>query len=200
MTQSSCPAGKKACSPINAPLDESGTKGLEEERRLAYVGITRAKKRAKIYVASNRRIHGLWQNSIPSRFLDELPSKHVEIEESQSTYGGYGASGVGGSIYGKSRFDSSDPFENSYDTPGWKRAQANKANRSKSTAPKMKRATTTIEGELIAKSVSDAPSKFALGERVFHIKFGYGEIKSIEGNKLTIQFQTGQKRVLGQFR
>ncbi len=193
------PGWEEGLFPHQRALDESGTKGLEEERRLAYVGITRAKKRAKIYVASNRRIHGLWQNSIPSRFLDELPSKHVEIEESQSTYGGYGASGVGGSIYGKSRFDSSDPFENSYDTPGWKRAQANKANRSKSTAPKMKRATTTIEGELVAKSVSDAPSKFALGERVFHIKFGYGEIKSIEGNKLTIQFQTGQKRVLDSF-
>ena len=193
------PGWEEGLFPHQRALDESGTKGLEEERRLAYVGITRAKKRAKIYVASNRRIHGLWQNSIPSRFLDELPSKHVEIEESQSTYGGYGASGVGGSIYGKSRFDTSDPFENSYDTPGWKRAQANKASRGKSSTPKAKRATTTIEGELVAKSVSDSPSKFAIGERVFHLKFGYGEIKSIEGNKLTIQFQTGQKRVLDSF-
>ncbi len=193
------PGWEEGLFPHQRALDESGTKGLEEERRLAYVGITRAKKRAKIYVASNRRIHGLWQNSIPSRFLDELPSKHVEIEESQSTYGGYGASGVGGSIYGKSRFDTSDPFENTYETPGWKRAQANKANRTKTSAPKAKRATTTIEGELVAKSVSDTPSKFSVGERVFHLKFGYGEIRSIEGNKLTIQFQTGQKRVLDSF-
>nr|WP_319388451.1 UvrD-helicase domain-containing protein [uncultured Cohaesibacter sp.] len=193
------PGWEEGLFPHQRALDESGTKGLEEERRLAYVGITRAKKRAKIYVASNRRIHGLWQNSIPSRFLDELPSKHVEIEESQSTYGGYGASGVGGSIYGKSRFDTSDPFENTYETPGWKRAQANKANRTKTNAPKAKRATTTIEGELVAKSVSDTPSKFSVGERVFHLKFGYGEIRSIEGNKLTIQFQTGQKRVLDSF-
>ena len=193
------PGWEEGLFPHQRALDESGTKGLEEERRLAYVGITRAKKRAKIYVASNRRIHGLWQNSIPSRFLDELPSKHVEIEESQSTYGGYGASGVGGSIYGKSRFDTSDPFENSYDTPGWKRAQANKASRGKSSTPKAKRATTTIEGELVAKSISDGPSKFSVGERVFHLKFGYGEIKSVEGNKLTIQFQTGQKRVLDSF-
>ncbi|WP_119308142.1 ATP-dependent helicase [Cohaesibacter haloalkalitolerans] len=193
------PGWEEGLFPHQRALDEAGTKGLEEERRLAYVGITRAKKRAKIYVASNRRIHGLWQNSIPSRFLDELPSKHVEIEESQSTYGGYGASGVGGSIYGKSRFDTSDPFENTYETPGWKRAQANKANRTKASAPKAKRATTTIEGELVAKSVSDTPSKFSVGERVFHLKFGYGEIRTIEGNKLTIQFQTGQKRVLDSF-
>ena len=110
------------------------------------------------------------------------------------------ASGVGGSIYGRSRFDTSDPFENTYETPGWKRAQANKANRSKSSTPKAKRATTTIEGELVAKSVSDSPSKFALGERVFHLKFGYGEIKSIEGNKLTIQFQDRTKARARQFR
>ena len=195
------PGWEEGLFPHQRALDESGTKGLEEERRLAYVGITRAKKRAKIYVASNRRIHGLWQNSIPSRFLDELPNKHVEIEETQSTYGGYGSSGVGGSIYGKSRFDSSDPYEGSYETPGWKRMQSNKANRTKDRNKDIRktRATTTIEGELVAKSVSDGPSKFAVGERVFHIKFGYGDIRSIEGNKLTIQFQTGQKRVLDSF-
>ncbi|WP_316860744.1 UvrD-helicase domain-containing protein [uncultured Cohaesibacter sp.] len=193
------PGWEEGLFPHQRALDEAGTKGLEEERRLAYVGITRAKKRAKIYVASNRRIHGLWQNSIPSRFLDELPNRHVEIEETQSTYGGYGASGVGGSIYGKSRFDTSDPFENTYDTPGWKRAQANKATKSKSPDNRKRRAASTIEGELVAKSVSDSPSKFAIGERVFHLKFGYGEIRSIEGNKLTIQFQTGQKRVLDSF-
>ena len=193
------PGWEEGLFPHQRALDEAGTRGLEEERRLAYVGITRAKKRAKLYVAQNRRIHGLWQNSIPSRFLDELPNKHVEIEESQSTYGGYGASGVGGSIYGKSRFDKSDPFENNYDTPGWKRAQSNKANKAKSQKTQNARSSPVIEGELVAKSVSDGPSRFAIGERVFHIKFGYGEIRSIEGNKLTIQFQTGQKRVLDSF-
>ncbi|PLW75534.1 ATP-dependent DNA helicase [Cohaesibacter celericrescens] len=193
------PGWEEGLFPHQRALDETGNKGLEEERRLAYVGITRAKKRAKIYVAQNRLIHGKWQNSIPSRFLDELPNKHVEIEETQSTYGGYGASGVGGSIYGKSRFDKSDPFESSYDTPGWKRAQANKANRSKSGSSHGSHTSHLIEGELVAKSVSDGPAKYAVGERVFHIKFGYGEVKSVEGNKLTIQFQTGQKRVVDSF-
>jgi DNA helicase II / ATP-dependent DNA helicase PcrA len=194
------PGWEEGLFPHQRALDEAGTRGLEEERRLAYVGITRAKKRAKLYVASNRRIHGLWQNSIPSRFLDELPAKHVEIVESQSTYGGYGASGVGGSIYGKSRFDSADPFESTYDTPGWKRAHArkntrNKTQSSKGSGSKMH----VIEGELVAKSVSNGPARFNLGERVFHVKFGYGEIKNIEGNKLSIQFQTGLKRVLDSF-
>ncbi|SNY94355.1 DNA helicase-2 / ATP-dependent DNA helicase PcrA [Cohaesibacter sp. ES.047] len=194
------PGWEEGLFPHQRALDESGTRGLEEERRLAYVGITRAKKRAKIYVASNRRIHGLWQNSIPSRFLDELPIKHVDVEESQSTYGGYGASGVGGSIYGKSRFGSSDPFEGSYETPGWKRMQANKANRSREKNPRQPgRGSSVIEGELVAKSVSEGPARYKVGERVFHLKFGYGEVKSVEGNKLTIQFQTGVKRVLDSF-
>ena len=194
------PGWEEGLFPHQRALDESGTRGLEEERRLAYVGLTRAKRRAKIYVASNRRIHGLWQNSIPSRFLDELPMKHVDIEESQSTYGGYGASGVGGSIYGKSRFDKSDPFESTYETPGWKRMQANKANRDREKSPrKSGYGSNVIEGELVAKSVSEGPARYKVGERVFHLKFGYGDIKSVEGNKLTIQFQTGLKRVLESF-
>ncbi|WP_319532200.1 UvrD-helicase domain-containing protein [uncultured Cohaesibacter sp.] len=194
------PGWEEGLFPHQRALDEAGTRGLEEERRLAYVGLTRAKRRAKIYVASNRRIHGLWQNSIPSRFLDELPMKHVDIEESQSTYGGYGASGVGGSIYGKSRFDKSDPFESTYETPGWKRMQANKANREREKSPrKPGYGSNVIEGELVAKSVSEGPARYKVGERVFHLKFGYGDIKSVEGNKLTIQFQTGIKRVLESF-
>ncbi len=200
------PGWEEGVFPNQRALDESGTRGLEEERRLAYVGITRAKKRAKIYVANNRRIHGQWQNSIPSRFLDELPIKHVDVEESQSTYGGYGASGVGGSVYGKSRFDSADPYESNYETPGWQRmktAQGSGKGGGKTGKAKSydqgKRLGPTIEGELVAKSVSDSPSKYEVGERVFHIKFGYGDIRSVEGNKLTIQFQTGQKRVLDSF-
>ncbi|SNZ09025.1 ATP-dependent helicase [Cohaesibacter gelatinilyticus] len=197
------PGWEEGLFPHQRALDESGTRGLEEERRLAYVGITRAKKRAKIYVASNRRIHGLWQSSVPSRFLDELPPAHVDVVESQSTYGGYGNSGVGGSIYGKSRFDSSDPFENNYDTPGWKRAQNNKAK--KTGKPKQRygggpaSSGKVIDGELIAKGTSDTPSLYSVGERVFHQKFGYGNVKSIEGNKLTVEFSTGTKRVIDSF-
>ena len=115
------PGWEEGLFPSQRTLDENGRAGLEEERRLAYVGITRARKRAYIRFASNRRIHGLWQTSIPSRFLDELPEAHVDVTEDTSTYGGYGMN-----AYGASRFDSRDPFQNTYSTPGWQRAQKNR--------------------------------------------------------------------------
>ncbi|MEP3304444.1 MAG: 3'-5' exonuclease, partial [Roseibium sp.] len=201
------PGWEEGLFPHQRALDESGRAGLEEERRLAYVGVTRAKKRAKIWFASNRRIHGQWQSSIPSRFLDELPEEHVEIVEQSSNYGDYGGGGYGRSGGGGSRFDNRDPFQNTYSTPGWQRAQKARAaqdavfergdfrsSRSKKQGP------LTIEGELVAKSVSEAPSEYSVGERVFHIKFGYGAIIAIEGNKLTIDFEkAGQKKVLDSF-
>ncbi|CTQ70858.1 ATP-dependent helicase [Roseibium alexandrii] len=199
------PGWEEGLFPHQRALDENGRAGLEEERRLAYVGITRAKKRAKLFFASNRRIHGQWQSSIPSRFLDELPTEHVEIAEASSNYGGYGGGG-----YGPSRFDRQDAFETgSYSTPGWQRAQrarqssngfSDGSGRGYQSARQKRQGPLTIEGELVAKSVSDTPSEYSVGERVFHIKFGYGAIKSIEGNKLTIDFEkAGQKKVIDSF-
>ena len=112
------PGWEEGVFPHQRALDEGGRAGLEEERRLAYVGITRAKKRAFIWFASNRRIHGTWNSGIPSRFLDELPEAHVAIAEAQS--GGYG--GRGG--YGASRFDTAVSFGSTYATPGYQRAAA----------------------------------------------------------------------------
>ncbi|MGO6845392.1 ATP-dependent helicase [Rhizobium ruizarguesonis] len=202
------PGWEEGLFPHQRSLDESGRAGLEEERRLAYVGITRAKHRCHIWFVSNRRIHGLWQSTLPSRFLDELPETHVEVAEMEQSYGGYGRGG-----YGQSRFDKAEPFANSYSTPGWKRAQANKTDATRDnwgtrsghaverigygeSGPKGR----TIEGELVAKSTSSKPSRFTLGDRVFHLKFGNGNITGIEGNKLTIEFdRAGQKRVLDGF-
>ncbi len=176
--------------PSQRSMDESGRAGLEEERRLAYVGITRGRKRVRISAAQNRRIHGLWQSAIPSRFVDELPPDAVEVTDRGSAYGGYGYGGGA-----TSRFNKADPFESVYETPGWQRARANQASR-KGGGP------LTIEGELVARSVDlgGQGSGFALGERVFHQKFGYGAIMSIEGNKLTIDFEkAGTKKVLESF-
>ncbi|NLR96498.1 UvrD-helicase domain-containing protein [Rhizobium sp. P38BS-XIX] len=202
------PGWEEGLFPHQRSLDESGRAGLEEERRLAYVGITRAKRRCHIWFVSNRRIHGLWQSTIPSRFLDELPETHVQVAEVEQSYGGYGRGG-----YGQSRFDKAEPFANSYSTPGWKRAQANRNDATRDnwgsrsghaverigygeSGPKVR----TIDGELVAKSTSSEPSKFAIGDRVFHIKFGNGNVSEIEGNKLTIEFdRAGQKRVLDGF-
>ena len=117
------PGWEEGLFPHQRSLDDQGRAGLEEERRLAHVGLTRARKRAKIYFATNRRMHGLWQTNIPSRFLDELPEPNVEVTEAQgSGFGGFG--GYGG--YGSSRFDAATSFGSSYNTPGWQRAQGNR--------------------------------------------------------------------------
>ncbi|ESY32560.1 UvrD-helicase domain-containing protein [Mesorhizobium sp. LNJC391B00] len=235
------PGWEEGLFPHQRALDEGGRSGLEEERRLAYVGLTRAKKNLHLWFVSNRRIHGLWQSTIPSRFLDELPEAHVEVAESGNSYGGYGNSYGGGSFasgrggqgagrqnpYGASRFDNvgaekSGAFSNTYATPGWQRAQANRTeatdrnwgSRSGHQVERIGYGETdsgygagrtsikgrTIDGELVAKSVADTPSAFSVGDRVFHQKFGNGNISNIEGNKLTIDFdKAGQKRVLDGF-
>ena len=185
------PGWEEGLFPHQRALDENGRAGLEEERRLAYVGLTRARKRVLVWFVSNRRIHGLWQSTVPSRFLDELPQDHVEVAE-PAGYGGYG----GG--FGSSRFDAIEPFNSAYRTPGWQRAQQNRGKADPRS--RVERQPVTIEGELVAKSVIGGASAFQLGERIFHVKFGYGAIATIDGNKLTIDFEkAGRKRVLDSF-
>lgn len=185
------PGWEEGSFPSQRSMDESGRAGLEEERRLAYVAITRGRKRVRISVAQNRRIHGQWQNGIaPSRFLDELPPDAVEVTDTGTSYGGYGYGGGA-----TARFNKADPFESVYETPGWQRARANQASR-KGGGP------LTIDGELVARSVDlgGQSSGYTAGERVFHLKFGYGEVLSVEGNKLTIDFEkAGTKKVLESF-
>ena len=188
------PGWEEGLFPHQRSLDESGRAGLEEERRLAYVGITRAKRRAKIFFATNRRIHGLWQTTIPSRFLDELPERHVEVVEAASSnaYGGYA----------QSRFANMDQFVSPYATPGWQRAQQRGAGTSAQgkgyKAEKARRGPLQIEGELVAKST--VASGFAKGARVFHQKFGNGTVAAVDGNKLTVDFdKAGRKMVLESF-
>jgi DNA helicase II / ATP-dependent DNA helicase PcrA len=231
------PGWEEGVFPNQRTLDDQGRAGLEEERRLAHVGLTRARKRAKIFFATNRRMHGLWQTNIPSRFLDELPEANVEVTESKGGFGGYGG-------YGASRFDATTSFGSNYSTPGWQRAQSKKpdngrdgfsddgdtyyepdddalhlspAGRGRSGEARSgdgtrrsgesqrrpgagaRRLPLTIEGELIAKSTGTV-SAFALGDRVFHQKFGNGNVTAIDGNKLTIQFdKAGEKRVVDSF-
>ena len=201
------PGWEEGLFPHQRALDEQGRAGLEEERRLAHVGITRARKRAKLFFATNRRIHGSWSTTIPSRFLDELPAANVEITESK---GGAGWGGAGG--YGASRFDNVESFGSSYSTPGWQRAQANRArNGGKGgggfeesasrfdSSPRGNTKSMVIEGELIAKSTGTA-SDFSVGDRLFHQKFGYGHVVKVDGNKLTIAFEkAGEKKVVDSF-
>jgi DNA helicase II / ATP-dependent DNA helicase PcrA len=182
------PGWEEGLFPHQRALDDQGRAGLEEERRLAYVGITRAKERARIYFATNRRIRGLWQTTIPSRFLDELPAEHVDVlESSKGNYGGYATS----------RFNSTKTFGSNYTSPGWKRAQTRTTNQS-TAADGARAAPKTIEGELVAKSTGT--SSLEKGARVFHIKFGMGSVAAIDGNKLTVDFdKAGRKMVLESF-
>jgi DNA helicase-2/ATP-dependent DNA helicase PcrA len=186
------PGWEEGLFPHQRAIDESGLAGLEEERRLAYVGITRARKRAQISFAQNRRMRGLYQAATPSRFIDELPESHVEIIEVKSPYGGRQTQFGGYSNpYGTSRFDSSaETFEASYDTPGWKRAKTRWQDEKHK--PKRK-APTLLEGELVASSAAKS-SAYDVGARVFHNKFGYGNVKAADGNKLTVLFDDDRER------
>ena len=177
------PGWEEGLFPHQRSLDESGTKGLEEERRLAYVGITRAKQRATISFAGNRRTHGQWNSALPSRFIDELPQDHVEVAESDHAVGGFS---------NQSRF-SNDFSTSSYNSPGWRRAQNNRSSYKQSAPP-----TINARAEPVVSSMSS--SAFKRGERVFHQKFGYGRIEAIEGNKLTVAFEkAGTKKVLDNY-
>jgi DNA helicase II / ATP-dependent DNA helicase PcrA len=161
------PGWEEGLFPHQRALDESGTAGLEEERRLGYVGITRARARSTISFAANRRIYNQWKSAIPSRFIDELPPETVSVESASGLYGSYRG---GGRHNSNARYDRGNlyrdklpnsAFQESFDTPS---------------------------------------QSFDVGERVFHQKFGYGEILHIDGNKLEVAFEKAStKKVMDSF-
>ncbi|WRH64239.1 MAG: UvrD-helicase domain-containing protein [Fuscovulum sp.] len=173
--------------PSQRSMDESGLKGLEEERRLAYVGITRAEELCTISFASNRRVYGQWQSQLPSRFIDELPSDHVEVQTPPGLYGGgFGAAAP----YAVSAMEDRVSKADVYASPGWKRMQDRVQSRGVS-QPREAR------GMVIDATVVSAHSE---GDRVFHRKFGYGIVIGIEGDKLEIDFsKAGIKKVVAGF-
>ncbi|MCI5044333.1 MAG: UvrD-helicase domain-containing protein [Aquisalinus sp.] len=174
--------------PSARSLDENGNEGLEEERRLAYVGITRAMESCRISFAANRQVYGRWQSAMPSRFIDELPESHVEVMSEPGLYGAAASDLAAYSSFSGMKMEE----ESYYDNPGWKRAR--QAKRQSGRPP-------ALEGkaELIATSTPGS-SSFKTGERVFHQKFGYGEVQMIEGNKLEVAFEkAGTKKVIDTF-
>ncbi|MDG1520513.1 MAG: UvrD-helicase domain-containing protein [Yoonia sp.] len=183
--------------PSQRSMDESGVKGLEEERRLAYVGITRAEQICTISFAANRRVYGQWQSSMPSRFIDELPENHVDVLTPPGLYGGgYGAAGMSANAspamqeaFGSNLHDKAASAD-VYNSPGWRRLQSRSQARGISQPTEARNM--TID--------STAVSAFTEGGRVFHQKFGYGEVMGIEGDKLVIEFdKAGSKHVVGRF-
>ncbi len=190
------PGWEEGVFPSQKSLDENGMAGLEEERRLAYVGLTRAREQAKIYFAANRQVYGSWQSSLPSRFIDELPHQHVEAQSEtgyyeQARYNVGSARGfASGSFTDSFDNDSYDYDRNAsrgYNSPGWKRYQKNKGR--------------VIDGTVKRKAKAvTASSNFKVGERIFHQKFGYGTITSSDGGKLSVAFEkAGEKKVLEGF-
>ena len=174
--------------PSQRSLDEGGLASLEEERRLAYVAITRARRLAVILHAANRRIYGQWSSSIPSRFVGELPDAHIESESSMSG---------GESLWRANWSDRADPFADvargTGRGPGWQRAATS--------GGYVREPARIVEARASAISLGNkGRDDLSVGQRVFHQKFGYGEIAEIEGNKLEIDFeQAGRKRVMDSF-
>jgi len=172
--------------PSQRSMDEQGMKGLEEERRLAYVGITRAERICTISFAGNRRVFGQWQSQLPSRFIDELPEEHVEVLTPPGLYGHQG----GAADYRRSGLEDRAVRADVYNSPGWRRLHAKQGARGTSQPRESRNFTIDAQAE----------SAFTIGERVFHQKFGYGRVEGVEGDKLEIAFdKAGVKRVVGRF-
>ena len=173
--------------PSQRSMDESGKFGLEEERRLAYVGITRAKELCTISFVANRRIFGQWQSALPSRFIDELPEEHIEILTPPGLYGGsFGAAAPNVSSFS----EINDKENDTYNSPGWRRMK--KRSHFKETFVDNTKDLGILESEAV--NISD------LHGRIFHQKFGYGKIISKDGDKLTILFEkAGEKKVLAKY-
>jgi DNA helicase-2/ATP-dependent DNA helicase PcrA len=165
------PGWEEGLFPHQRAMDETGAAGLEEERRLAYVGLTRARRRVRISFAANRRIYNQWQSAIPSRFIDELPPDHVESAGETGLYGGNLAP------------TASEAFSHGSWTPTRRGAPP---------------AGPVIEGT--GARTGDDADGFMAGDRCFHLKFGMGTVRSVEGDKLTIQFdKAGDKKVVAAF-
>lgn len=177
------PGWEEGLFPHQRAMDESGMAGLEEERRLAYVGITRARKKLHILFAANRRIHGQWQSAIPSRFVDELPEEHLDVDVDRGVYGGGGS-------YGGQQQSFGNTYTSQKGGPGWKRLQQRGVKAGGGPV---------IDGK--AEVVNSGPSHdFKKGDRCFHQKFGMGNVLAVDGDHLSIEFdKAGTKKVVAAF-
>ena len=198
------PGWEEGVFPSQRAMDEGGLASLEEERRLAYVAITRARRRATILHAANRRIYGQWTSSIPSRFVAELPKANIEEETTMTG---------GESLWRAQWSERSDPFAHVARPtrgPGWQRAArlspsplAGEGGTRRGSGGRERGWDSRAPIEVRASAVSlgnKGRDDLSLGQRVFHGKFGYGTIAAIEGNKLEIDFEhAGRKKVLDSF-
>lgn len=163
------PGWEEGLFPHQKSMDEKGRTGLEEERRLAYVGITRARKQAYICFTANRRVYNQWQSSIPSRFVDELPAEHIEAYKTQTS------ARQPQKPVPMYRDEYADP---DYDTESY----------------------SSLSFKKMPAAPVSAPTGYAIGQRVFHQKFGYGIVKEVRGQHLDVMFQqAGMKTIIDSF-
>jgi DNA helicase-2/ATP-dependent DNA helicase PcrA len=183
------PGWEEELFPSRRSLENNGVAGLEEERRLAYVGLTRARKRAQITFAANRRIYNQWTSAIPSRFIDELPPEHIEERKSAGLYSlsqrtGYGSGGLseGAGGYQGHSYSFAPQYPRGSGRGGLIEGRARRV----------------ADDDFVQHSPDEM--ELSIGDRVFHQKFGYGRIREVEGNKLLIGFdKAGEKRVMASF-
>ena len=168
------PGWEEGLFPHQRVLDENGVAGLEEERRLAYVGLTRARQSAHVYFAANRQMYGQWVSALPSRFVDEMPADHTEatMVTGLRAAGGQGFAGNDGLVWNR---------RGRQPRRGWREAPV-------------------IDGQAFAVADDRPDGGFEVGARVFHQKFGYGRVLTVEQGRLEIDFEhTGRKKVMDSF-
>ena len=189
------PGWEEGLFPHQRSLDEGGSNSLEEERRLAYVAITRARQKLYILMALNRRVYGQWQNNLPSRFINELPPQNIELCNNASSYfersDGFsrGSGNYGGWNNHKKNRDEFGEYEYSDGGSDYKYTKEyNKSYYGYNSYSNMNKA---------KQAAKNATSEIAIGSRVYHETFGYGKVRDIEGNKVEIIFdKVGYKRLL----
>lgn len=187
------PGWEEEIFPSRLSLTENGTRGLEEERRLAYVGITRAKKKAWISHVANRFMYGNWSQALPSRFINELPDQHIERHSSIQARSSAGSSWGGNSDWESGHTKRGPSLWQQIRTQESRGPSHIRFDRS-SSAP------LEIEGSAREIPVARRKSGFNIGDRVSHATFGTGTIRRVDGDKLEIVFdRAGVKKVMASF-
>jgi DNA helicase II / ATP-dependent DNA helicase PcrA len=181
------PGWEEGVFPSLRSVEEHGLKGLEEERRLAYVGLTRARRKALVSFTANRRIHGQWQSAARSRFIDELPAAQIDLV----TEMGLGAAPA----WGSSASTGTGTTSWSGSSPGWGADWERARDARNARRPLLIESAPPKRGQDIPRV-----GGFSIGDRVFHQKFGYGTVRLVEDNKLSIEFEkAGDKKVMDAF-
>lgn len=159
------PGWEEGLFPHQRSLDEGGSEALEEERRLAYVAITRAKQKLYILLAHNRRIYGQWQNNLPSRFINELPPANIEICNKSTNF------------YAENQYSSGRG-----NSSGWQTQHQNKEGSYYDNS---------YHSNLRRNGSYRAVHDGIMGARVHHETFGDGTVVAAEGNAVQVCFDNG---------